>query len=55
MMVLLWNGKKLKFYNIGSWGQANSTGIPPDLKVNKAEASLYRHWGNPQKHLKGVC
>jgi hypothetical protein len=28
-----------------TWGQANSTGVPPDQKVNKAEGSSISGFG----------
>ncbi len=38
-MAVNYQGKK--FYNIGSWWQANSTDMQPDQKVNKADELTY--------------
>jgi hypothetical protein len=29
------------FFNIGPWGQAKSTAVPPNQKVNKAKELTY--------------
>jgi hypothetical protein len=38
-MAVNYRGKK--FYNIGPWRQATSTGIPLNKKVDKAEELTY--------------
>ncbi len=44
-MAVNYHGKK--FYNIGPWWQASSTGLPTGLKSKQswiANLSIYKHW-----------